>query len=217
MTLMSFKPQNSESTVAPLPHYECYLGAEDGDAVVSSSRPYRTRNANEPQPSSPVRLTDNNLPANTAAYSVFLDTANDNAFGIFTCDASKEGRQNSTIFTIFLRSDGYIVQSDEKFTKTVNVGERNVIISMIVVDDDVFVPTYHPNMMRIDIRWRINGSGNVDRYDGSGTDYQGVDFNQFSSQGIRVDDEGVYEAHGFLLRNAHHALQRLIVHCKYVD
>ncbi|KAJ8040650.1 hypothetical protein HOLleu_15006 [Holothuria leucospilota] len=215
MTLMSFKPQNSESTDAPLPHYECYLGAEDRDAFLSSSRPYATRNEPEPQPSSPVCLTENNLPANTAAYSVSLDTDNDNAFGIFTCDVSKEGRQNSTIFTIFLKSDGYIVPSDERFTKTVNVGDRNVIIHMTVVDD-TGIPRNPPGSPHLDIRWRINGSGSVDVIGGGGADYQGVNYTQLSSRGISVNDEGVYEAHGFFLRNARHVLQRLIVRCKYV-
>ncbi|KAJ8040639.1 Tyrosine-protein kinase receptor Tie-1 [Holothuria leucospilota] len=211
---MSFKPQNSESTVAPLPHYECYLGAEDGDAVVSSSRPYRTRNGgSEPQPSSPVYLTDN-LPANTAAYSVSLDTANDDAFGVFTCSALKDARQNTTVFTIFLRSNGYIVPSDGRLTKTVNVGDIDVITDMTVVDD-TDIPTVSPGSLEFDIRWRINGSDNVDRIGGGGTDYVGVDFNQLSFRGIRVDDEGVYEAHGIFRRNARHVLQRLIVRCKW--
>ncbi|KAJ8040649.1 Receptor-type tyrosine-protein phosphatase epsilon [Holothuria leucospilota] len=210
MTVMSFKPQNSESTDAPLPHYECYLGAEDGDAVVSSYRPYRTKNLIEPQPSSPVRLTDNNLPANTAAYRITLDPANNNAFGVFTCNALKDARKNTTVFAIFLRSDGYIVPSDGRITKTVNVGDRDVIIDVTVVDDtDVLRDP--PQSENLDIRWRINGSRNVDVIDAGGTDYQGVNYTQLSSRGIRVDDEGVYEAHGFTLRNARHVLQRLIV------
>ncbi|KAJ8040643.1 Tyrosine-protein kinase receptor Tie-1 [Holothuria leucospilota] len=210
MTVMSFKPQNSESTVAPLPHYECYLGAEDGDATVSSSRPYRTRNTNEPQPSSPVPLMDTNLPTNTAAYSVSLDTDNDNSFGVFTCNASKDGRQNSTIFTIFLRSNGYIVPSDERFTKTVSVGDEGVNIDMTVVDD-TDIPRDPPKSENLDIRWRINGSNSVDVIGKGGADFLGVDFTQFSSQGIKVNDEGVYEAHGNGRRNARHVLQRLIV------
>ncbi|KAJ8018787.1 Tyrosine-protein kinase receptor Tie-1 [Holothuria leucospilota] len=210
MTLMSFKPQNSESTDAPLPHYECYLGAEDGDAVVSSSRPYRTRNFIEPQPPSPVRLTDNNLPANTAAYRVILDTANNNAFGVFTCSALKDARQNTTVFTIFFRSNGYIVPSDERFTKTVSVGDRGVIINMTVVDD-TDIRRDPPGSENLDIRWRINGGNSVDVIDRGGADFLGEDYTQLSSRGIRVSDEGVYEAHGNGQRNAHNALQRLIV------
>ncbi|KAJ8040637.1 Receptor-type tyrosine-protein phosphatase kappa [Holothuria leucospilota] len=210
MTVMSFKPQNSESAVVPLPHFECYLGAEDRDASVSSSRPYRTQGGNEAQPSSPVRSTDNSLPANTAAYRVILETANNNAFGVFTCDALKDARQDTTVFTIFLRSDGYIIPSDERFTKTVSVGDIGVNINMTVVDDDV-IPRDPPGSQNRDIRWRINGGNNVDRIGGGGADYQGVNYTQLSSRGITVDDEGVYEAHGKFRRNAHHVLQRLIV------
>ncbi|KAJ8040644.1 Receptor-type tyrosine-protein phosphatase mu [Holothuria leucospilota] len=211
MTIMSFKSQNSESTVAPLPHYECYLGAEDGDAVVSSYRPFRTKNGgSEPQPSSPVRLTDNSLPANTAAYSVSLDTASNNAFGVFTFNALTDARKNTTVFTIFMRSDGYIVPSDERFTKTVNVGDIGVNINMTLVDDTA-IPRVSSGSQDLDIRWRINGSNSVDSIGGVGAAYQGVDYTQLSSRGIRVDDEGVYEAQGFTLRNAQHALQRLIV------
>ncbi|KAJ8040049.1 Receptor-type tyrosine-protein phosphatase alpha [Holothuria leucospilota] len=207
MTVVSFKPRMSESSSLPLPHYQCFLGAEDGDAEVTSSRPFKTRNKYEAPPHTAIFITDKNRPANTAVYNVSLDVTNNNAFGVFTCDASKEDRQNTTIMTIFLQSDGYIFPSDQQFTKTVNKGDEGVVIDMTITSD-TSVPLDNG---RKDIRWRVNGSGTVYHDYLNANAYQGEDYEILKSHPITVGDEGVYESHIFRNRNGRHGLQKLIV------
>ncbi|PIK58190.1 hypothetical protein BSL78_04914 [Apostichopus japonicus] len=107
MTVMSFKSKDAGSvSTQPFPHFECYLGAGDDDALVSSRRAYDTRGRGHPS-SSVDRTGIPDLPADTAGYSVSITPANNdnNAFGVFSCTAKEDDREVTTIMTIFLHAN----------------------------------------------------------------------------------------------------------------
>ncbi|XP_071852410.1 uncharacterized protein [Apostichopus japonicus] len=104
MTVMSFKSKDAGSVFTePFPHFECYLGAGDGDATVTSIRAYNTGN-NNPDPTVSDTLISG-LPANIAGYNVSIASAKNNAFGVFNCTAMKDDREDTTIMTIFLHAN----------------------------------------------------------------------------------------------------------------
>ncbi|XP_071852041.1 uncharacterized protein [Apostichopus japonicus] len=193
MTVMSFKSKDAGSVFTQPPHFECYLGAGDDDAVVTSIRAYNTRGGNNGHPVPTVSDTMiSDLPADTAGYSVSITAAvNDIAFGVFNCTAMKADREDTTIMTIFLHEDAYVFPVNGQFTQTVNAGDTGVLIDMEWSD-------------MTKQRWRINGTDDLkDRRD----------INDFIiSQGAATDDNGLYECHVGSRRNeALHGLNRLIV------
>ncbi|XP_071813580.1 uncharacterized protein [Apostichopus japonicus] len=195
MTVMSFKSKNSGSVLTqPLPHFECYLGAGDGDADVTSIRAYNTRTNNDgighPFPTvSGTMIPD--LPPNTAGYSVSITPAKNNTFGVFNCTATKADRENTTIITIFLHANAYVVPVNGQFTQTVNAGDTGVQIDMEWSGV-------------LESRWRINGSDFV-------TDRNG-DKDFIINREAATGDNGIYECHNYTRRTqAHHGLNRLIV------
>ncbi|XP_071854125.1 uncharacterized protein [Apostichopus japonicus] len=191
MSVMSFKSKDAGSvSTRPLPHFECYLGAGDDDAAVTSIRAYDTR-PNGPHPVSTVSGTMiPDLPANTAGYTFSITPANSNAFGVFNCTAKKDDREDTTIMTMFLHANAYVVPVNGQFTQTVNAGDTGVVIDM---DWPAGMPRYS---------WRINGS----------------DVFAMRTEDIIIDreaatgDNGLYECHiAFRRDEALHGLNRLIV------
>ncbi|XP_071813578.1 uncharacterized protein [Apostichopus japonicus] len=190
MTVMSFKSNDAGSvSTSPLPHFECYLGAGDEDADVTSVRAYNTRNNNPVPRVGDTMISD--LPSNTAGYSVSITPADNNAFGVFNCTVRKADREDTTIITIFLHANAYVVPVNGQFTQTVNAGDTGVQIDMEWSDVG-------------ESRWRINGSDFVMDRDGD------KDF--IINREAATGDNGLYECHIFTQRGrALHGLNRLIV------
>ncbi|XP_071854084.1 uncharacterized protein [Apostichopus japonicus] len=190
MTVMSFKSKDAGSvSTQPLPHFECYLEAGDDDAAVTSSRAYNTRTSTNDHPVPTVSSTMiSDLPADTAGYSVSITSTVNNAFGVFNCKAMKVDREDTTIMTIFLHANAYVVPVNGQFTQTVNAGDTGVVIDMHWSG----MPPYH---------WRINGSDSV-------ATTEDIIINREAA----TDDNGLYECHISTRRNeARHGLNRLIV------
>ncbi|XP_071852574.1 tyrosine-protein kinase receptor Tie-1-like [Apostichopus japonicus] len=192
MTVMSFKSKDAGSVITPPPHFECYLGAGDDDAIVTSIRAYDTRNNNDGKGHPVSTVSDTmipDLPADTAGHSVSITPVDNNAFGVFNCTATKDDREDTTIMTIFLHDNAYVVPVNRQFTQTVNAGDTGVMIDM----DWSGMPPYN---------WRINGSGVF----------------AMRTEDIIIDreaatgDNGLYECHiAFRREEALHGLNRLIV------
>ncbi|XP_071854063.1 uncharacterized protein [Apostichopus japonicus] len=195
MTVMSFKSKDAGSVFTqPLPHFECYLGAGDDDAAMTSIRAYNTRTNNDGKghPVSTVSGTGiPDLPAGTAGYSVSITPANSNAFGAFTCTARKADREDTTIMIIFLHANAYVIPVNRQFTQTVNAGDNGVLIDM--------------EWSRVgDNSWRINGSKIL-------ADRAG-DKDFIINTDAATGDNGLYECHIDRQRDqALHGLNRLIV------
>ncbi|PIK57432.1 putative tyrosine-protein kinase [Apostichopus japonicus] len=175
MTFVGVKPFDSENGS---PQYQCHISESDtiaANADVESFRTVWTRNdANENVDPLPPEWIG------TATYKHWKVTLNNNgnndAFGVFGCEASLDGMINTSISGIFMRSDADIVPSDELVSLTVNTGDTGVSIGM--------KSTGSKNVA--DFRWlkdnvRNNGISRQDTWVISGP--------------VEVDDAGVYECH----------------------
>ncbi|PIK37058.1 putative tyrosine-protein kinase [Apostichopus japonicus] len=175
MTFLGVKPFESENSNT---HYQCHLSESDNFAAtahVESFRTVWTRNDDDENvdPPAPVWIVG-------ASYKRWKVTLNNNrnndAFGVFGCEAALDGRINTSISGIFMRSDADIVPSDELISVTVNAGDTGVSIGM--------KSTGSKNVA--DFRWlKDNVRNNA---------ISGQDTWSISGQ-VEVDDAGVYECH----------------------
>ncbi|KAJ8040459.1 hypothetical protein HOLleu_14754 [Holothuria leucospilota] len=132
--------------------YECHLSEPDEDSTVSSLRTSHTRACRNdfrdgcdpilldelnPEPPFPHRVPGNR---DTDPLSYFVvDMINDdknNAFGVFACRATNVEKVETTISTTRMRSDAIIIPADDLFTKTVNINDTNVTISVRYIGSD---------------------------------------------------------------------------------
>ncbi|XP_071854830.1 receptor-type tyrosine-protein phosphatase F-like isoform X2 [Apostichopus japonicus] len=192
MTFLGVKPFESENTNT---HYQCHISEPNNiaeTANVESFRTVRTRNTD-------VENKDPPAPAWNAGgaykhWRVTLDNnRNNDAFGVFGCEAALNGKITTSISGIFMRSDADIVPSDELVSLTVNAGDTDVSIGM-----------------------KSTGSSNVADFRWLKDDVRKSAFNGDDSLVIsgpvEVDDAGVYECHIQGQRiNATQGLKLLIV------
>ncbi|XP_071851923.1 angiopoietin-1 receptor-like isoform X2 [Apostichopus japonicus] len=175
MTVMGIKPFESENSKT---HYQCHLSESDSIAATAQVESFRTvwtrDDANENvDPPAPVWNTGN-------PYKHWRVTLNNNgnndAFGVFGCEAALNGRITTSISGIFLRSDADIVPSDELVSVTVSAGDTGVSIGM--------KSTGSKNVA--DFRWLKDNVRN--------SAINGDNTWVISGQ-VEVDDAGVYECH----------------------
>ncbi|XP_071851966.1 uncharacterized protein [Apostichopus japonicus] len=175
MTFLGREPFESEYNTA---QYQCHLSEPDNIAAtahVESFRAVWTRNdANENvDPPVPVWIDD----IIYKHWKVTLDNyGNNDAFGVFGCEAALDGRISTSISGIFMRSDADIVPSDELVSVTANAGDTGVSIGM--------KSTGLKNVA--DFRWSKDNVRN--------NAFNGDDTWVISGQ-VEVDDAGVYECH----------------------
>ncbi|XP_071853544.1 uncharacterized protein [Apostichopus japonicus] len=175
MTFLAVYPFASEHSNT---QYQCYLSEFDNIAAtahVESFRTVRTRNVDDENvdPPAPVWYAG-------GTYKRWMVTLNNNgnndAFGVFGCEAALDGRISTSISGIFMRSDADIVPSDELVSVTVNTGDTGVSIGMKSTGSkDV-----------ADFRWLKDNLRN--------TGISGQDTWVISGQ-VEVDDAGVYECY----------------------
>ncbi|XP_071853541.1 uncharacterized protein [Apostichopus japonicus] len=175
MTFLGVKPFESEHSG---PQYNCYLSEFDNIAAtahVESFRTVWTRNDDDENvdPPAPVWIVG----ASYKRWKVTLNNnGNNDAFGVFGCEAALDGKISTSISGIFMRSDADIVPSDELISVTVNAGDTGVSIGM--------KSTGSKNVA--DFRWlKDNVRNNA---------ISGQDTWSISGQ-VEVDDAGVYECH----------------------
>ncbi|PIK57443.1 putative tyrosine-protein kinase [Apostichopus japonicus] len=176
MTFLGVKPFESENGNT---HYQCHLSEPDNNAAtaqVESFRTVRTRNDDVDEnvdPPAPVW----NDGGTYKHWRVTLDNnGNNDAFGVFGCEAALNGKITTSISGIFMRSDADIVPSDELVSLTVNAGDTGVSIGM-----------------------KSTGSKNVAGFrwlkdDARNNAINGQDTWVISGQ-VEVADAGVYECH----------------------
>ncbi|PIK60608.1 putative tyrosine-protein kinase, partial [Apostichopus japonicus] len=173
MTFMGIKPFQSENSNI---QYQCHLSESDNIAATAQVESFRTvwtRDDDDENVDPPAPVWNDGGP-----YKHWRVTLNNNgnndAFGVFGCEAALGGRINTSISGIFMRSDADIVPSDELVSVTVNTGDTGVSIGM--------KSTGSKNVA--DFRWlkdnvRNNGISGQDTWVISGP--------------VEVDDAGVYE------------------------
>ncbi|XP_071485082.1 uncharacterized protein [Diadema antillarum] len=130
--------------------------------------------------------------AAAAEEAVFATSLNDaNGFGPFYCRGSAQGYSTTQVTTFFSRADAHFVPASGVFTRTVNVGDTGVSISMT---------KRHTIIRRID--WRKDVA-RIDNYN---------ELNYLISAPIVLSDEGFYEIHYYNMRSqGRGAVVRLIV------
>ncbi|XP_071854918.1 uncharacterized protein [Apostichopus japonicus] len=127
----------------PNTEYQCYLSDGHEGAIVESFRAVDTRNIRSPDlnpdPTDPIR-TSGTYPH----WKVTLDNNNNNDFGVFGCRARKQGRRNTEVTGVFMRSDAHFTPHDGLFSKTVAFGDRDVHIRMTQIGryDDTHAPSW---------------------------------------------------------------------------
>ncbi|PIK57437.1 putative tyrosine-protein kinase [Apostichopus japonicus] len=175
MTFLGVKPFESENSAT---HYQCHISETNDIAATADVESFRTvwtrNDANENvDPPAPDWHT-------SGTYKHWRVTLNNNgnndAFGVFGCEAALDARMNTSISGIFMRSDADIVPSDELVSLTVNAGDTDVSIGM--------KSTGSKNVA--DFRWLKD---NVRNSTINGDDSWPI------SGPVEVDDAGVYECH----------------------
>ncbi|KAJ8040197.1 Angiopoietin-1 receptor [Holothuria leucospilota] len=175
MTMLSFNHFKSEEDA----FYQCQMSDPDNDpheVTVQSLRTGWTRNTAEENPDPPeARYTDSNHPF----YVVdMFNNGTNNSFGVFGCNATKDGKKETIISTIRMRSDAVIVPTNDLFTQTVSINDRNVSIKMMSTSNEVSVHM---------LRWRKNTFF-------WGQPHFGV--NSFTIDGpVQLYHAGIYECH----------------------
>ncbi|KAJ8040458.1 Receptor-type tyrosine-protein phosphatase T [Holothuria leucospilota] len=203
--------------------YECHLSEPDEDSTVSSLRTNHTRacvndywhgcdpillDQLNPEPPFPQREPGNR---NTDPLSYFvvnmINDGKNNAFGVFACRATNMAKVKTMISTTRMRSDALTVPADDLFTKTVNVDDTNVSIS--VKFHNVSGPD--SNLLQSKLRWRNNSEFRNDEDDHDEAKYFGI--KSFPIEGpVQLYHSGIYECHLAGGRSrATHALIILIV------
>ncbi|XP_030853085.1 tyrosine-protein kinase receptor Tie-2-like [Strongylocentrotus purpuratus] len=173
--------------------YQCWRSEPDRDALLSFGRSAPiTTNRSPPE--------DKQYPSNGFLYVRLVtfptgDGWDRDGFGPFHCEASKPDRDVTRVTTFFQRSDAKFISRNGLFTKTVNVNDTGVRISM----------TTRHNADASDnvITWMKDGS-EVLTFDGQ---------TQISFPNpIQTSDQGIYEIYYDNERNQNRGgLYRLIV------
>ncbi|PIK40735.1 putative tyrosine-protein kinase [Apostichopus japonicus] len=204
--MVTTHPFQAESS-NPFPQYYCYLSSLDSDAVVSSRRVLETRRNSEnvdrnPAPSMPVRQQGDMYPPGSAVYKVTLNFGGTNAYGTFSCDASRSGRADSTVSNILMNSGSYTYPEDGLVTQTVNMDDRGVEIRMAGAQD---VNRWHRNTLNVNIL----SNPNYPNYDFTGMNL----ILNFKLNISKIEDEGLYQTLSDSLNrlDSRHGLKRLIV------
>nr|XP_054764979.1 angiopoietin-1 receptor-like [Lytechinus pictus] len=153
--------------------YQCYRSVPDRDASLSFGR------------SAPI--TTNRSPPSDQPHFVYshvrvIRFPNNNnwpsdGFGPFYCEAEKEDRDITRVTTFFQRSDAKFITSDGVFTKTVNVNDTGVVISM--------ANRYQPDDNGNVITWRKDGIDVLTQFEGQTS----INF----PNPIQISDQGIYE------------------------
>eukprot|EP00057_Strongylocentrotus_purpuratus_P014240 XP_011668714.1 PREDICTED: uncharacterized protein LOC105440366 [Strongylocentrotus purpuratus] len=154
--------------------YQCWSSEPDTDATLSFGR------------SAPV-TTDISPPADVRHSPVYPlvrrvifptgDGWDRDGFGPFYCEASKPDRDVTRVTTFFQRIDAKFISSDDLFTKTVNVNDTGVMITM--------TKRYDPDASDNVITWMKDGSEVLPLFDGQ---------TQISFPNpIQASDQGIYE------------------------
>ncbi|XP_063962716.1 receptor-type tyrosine-protein phosphatase mu-like isoform X1 [Lytechinus pictus] len=105
------------------------------------------------------------------------NTWHTDGFGPFYCEAAKAARDVTRVTTFFQRSDAKFIPSDGVFTKTVNVNDTGVVISM--------TNRYQPDDNGNVITWRKDGGDVLTQFDGQ----TNISF----PNPIQMSDQGIYE------------------------
>ncbi|KAJ8040912.1 Angiopoietin-1 receptor [Holothuria leucospilota] len=173
MTLLSINHFRSEANG----QYQCHLSDPDTGTTVTSFRAVDTRNggdSNNPDPPDPVYPGTNRYPHHRVTLD---DDGDDEWFGVFGCEATRNGKEDTRISTTRMRSDADFVPANELFTQTVNIGDEDVSITMNS-------PTGRDTN---GIRWRKDNSYFISSQSGSAT--------FFIPGPIQANDAGTYECH----------------------
>ncbi|XP_071830025.1 uncharacterized protein [Apostichopus japonicus] len=191
MTLLDRGPLRAESDASDNNEYQCYLG--NPDTSKDSMKSYRvgwTRDiaTENPEPGD-MEFTDQGN-----KWSVDLDVSNNNAFGVFGCNATRDGEWDRTeISTVRMVSNADVVPTVPLYTQTVNVGDLDIIIRMEIRNGkDV-----------ANLRW-IHNNKIITAADGKDT--------YVFNDPIEEKDAGIYECYIDGERNlAKHGIHLLIV------
>ncbi|KAJ8040194.1 Receptor-type tyrosine-protein phosphatase T [Holothuria leucospilota] len=204
MTVLSFNNFLSEEDS----HYQCRLRPpyyNHHEVTVESLRTGWTRNTARDNPDPPDAVYQRSTHSH---YKVqMLNNDKNDAFGVFGCNATKDGKRETIISTVRMRSNADIVPSNSLFTQTVSIGDKNVNISMNITSDEI----------RADqLRWRHN---NNSFWSGStpGNDPNFDVVTLSLNESIELQHAGIYECHKQGERDsAKHGLNLLIVRaCPY--
>ncbi|PIK41196.1 putative tyrosine-protein kinase [Apostichopus japonicus] len=191
MTLLDRGPLRAESDASDNNEYQCYLG--NPDTSKDSMKSYRvgwTRDiaTENPEPGD-MEFTDQGN-----KWSVDLDVSNNNAFGVFGCNATRDGEWDRTEISIVrMVSNADVVPTVPLYTQTVNVGDLDIIIRMEIRNGkDV-----------ANLRW-IHNNKIITAADGKDT--------YVFNDPIEEKDAGIYECYIDGERNlAKHGIHLLIV------
>ncbi|XP_030852493.1 tyrosine-protein kinase receptor Tie-2-like [Strongylocentrotus purpuratus] len=171
--------------------YLCYRSDQDTDATLLFGRTAPITTDISPPPD-----VGHSLPIVRRVIFPTGGEWNNDGFGPFYCEASKPDRDVTRVTTFFQRNDAKFISSDGLFTKTVNVNETGVMISMT----RRFDPDAHDNV----ITWMKDGSEVL-------TSFRGQTEISFPNP-IQTSDQGIYEIYYDNKRNQNRGgLYRLIV------
>nr|XP_054764980.1 receptor-type tyrosine-protein phosphatase F-like [Lytechinus pictus] len=154
--------------------YQCYRSEPDEDASLSFGRsaPITT---DTPPPSATNHHVDRDVML--VKFSDHGNTWHTNGFGPFYCEAAKAARDVTRVTTFFQRSDAKFIPSDGVFTKTVNVNDTGVVISM--------TNRHQPDDSGNVITWRKDGDDVLIQFEGQTS----ISF----PNPIEISDQGIYE------------------------
>ncbi|KAJ8040907.1 hypothetical protein HOLleu_15352 [Holothuria leucospilota] len=171
MTLLCINHFQSEANG----QYQCYLSDPDKASSVTSFRTVDTRSggdSNNPDPPATEYQSSNKFPHHKVTLD---DNGNDEGFGVFGCEATRNGKRKTRISTTRMRSDADFAPANELFTQTVNIE-----------DEDVSITMYSPTGRDTNgIRWRKDNSSVISSQSGSAA---------YVIPGpIQLSDAGTYE------------------------
>ncbi|KAJ8040189.1 Angiopoietin-1 receptor [Holothuria leucospilota] len=198
MTLLGLNNFKSEEDS----QYQCRLTPPDNDQdeiTVESLRTGWTRNTAEENPDPPSVVYTRTVRRHHKVD--MINNGNNDAFGVFGCKATKDGKKETVISTTRMRSDADIVPMNGLFTQTVSIGDMNVTISMNITTDEFLVN---------ELRWRNNSIMWTGSEPGIEPNF-GVDTFTIDEP-IQLYHAGIYECHRQGDRaSAKHGLNLLIV------
>ncbi|XP_030846960.1 tyrosine-protein kinase receptor Tie-2-like [Strongylocentrotus purpuratus] len=171
--------------------YICHLSVPDATLSFGRSAPITT----DRSPPADERHSEQ-LPLVRRVIFRTGDGWDRDGFGPFYCEATKPDRDVTRVTTFFQRNDAKFISSDGLFTKTVNVNDTGVMISMT----SRFGSDASDNV----ITWMKDGSEVLTSFDGQ---------TQISFPNpIQTSDQGIYEIYYDNERNqSRGGLYRLIV------
>ncbi|XP_041466823.1 uncharacterized protein LOC121417247 isoform X2 [Lytechinus variegatus] len=154
--------------------YQCDRSVQHPDATLSFGRsaPITTSILPPPQVIHP-----NNPNSLMIRFSDYGDYWHTNGYGPFYCEAATACGDVTRITTFFQRSNAKFIPSNGVFTKTVNVDDTGVVLSMT----DLYQPDASGNV----ITWRKDGVDVLTQYEGQ----TNISF----PNPIRISDQGIYE------------------------